>query len=203
MANHRVHHFGTPSVDSIISSENARCHVRVPVDERLKSDTKHVLRILRHGWQKDSNGRLGLLVANGDALRDVHRLVAHSLKIGDETKSARKKAKVLGHRLTEREDPKDQLVDIDLVAVDLGVHVANLVDHGEFAIPVGLEGESYGPLAASPHCERVGTQLPELGLEISASVRRLRSMQWTTTFLPIPLASHGAGGGAQEEICPQ
>ena len=70
--------------------------------------------------------------------------------------------------LPQRQDPQDERVDLELVAIDALVELLHQ-EHARWISPhVRVAGQPDDAFASSPHREQVRPQLAKLGLEVAA-----------------------------------
>ena len=137
-------------VDPVVPREDLLGAHRLALDERVERVAEHLLRLLPHRLQVAADAVLRRPVLLFRALGDVDGLVADALEIRHEPQRAGEEAQVVGHGLPEREDAKDQRVDVHLVAIDVPVELLDLRGELRRTLPEGLERELQPALAAAP-----------------------------------------------------
>jgi hypothetical protein len=77
----------------------------------------------------------------------------------------------VGDRLPQSENPQDQRMNLDVIAIDLGVERFYSSPGLRGSAGESLERQRDGSFTPSTHRKDMGSQLPKLGLEISAGMR--------------------------------
>ena len=159
-------------IDWIVLRTHRKSFLRVLGDEGIERVAEHLIRKPPHlGEIVRGRGQRTGLDELDHAFRKVHCLIADALKVDHDLRGSHGEAQIATHRIAECEDADDQLVDLELLAIDLLIGLHDRTSQRDIPLLERVDGFIDHGLASPAHRQEAILKLSELLCELKIGMK--------------------------------